>query len=80
MISVYNIKPKFQQLLRPVLGKLHDWKISPNQLSLFAVLLSALLGFGFWLHPYGKMFFDFTRRVIVPHGTQCARRDDGKQL
>lgn len=44
MISTYNIKPKFQQLLFPILSQLHKWNITANQLTLTAIVWSALLG------------------------------------
>ena len=62
MISVYNIKPKFQQLLKPVLEKLHKAGITANQITIIAILFSLALGIGFWFHPYGKMF------LILPAG------------
>ena len=48
MISVYQVKPKFQQLLKPVLVKLHSSKITANQITISAILLSAIIGFCFW--------------------------------
>lgn len=48
MISVYNIKPKFQALLRPILLKLHVWGVSPNGLTLAAIALSLITGLLFW--------------------------------
>ncbi len=48
MISVYNIKPKFQALLRPILLKLHAWGVSPNGLTLAAIALSFVAGLLFW--------------------------------
>lgn len=48
MISVYNIKPKFQQLLRPVLDFLHTKGVSANQITLSSILLSLIIGVLFW--------------------------------
>ena len=62
MISVYNIKPKFQQLLKPILASLYKMGVTANHLTLFAILFSAALGVGFWYHPYGKMF------LVLPAG------------
>ena len=62
MISVYNIKPKFQQLLKPVLEKLYKAGITANQITIAAIVFSMALGIGFWFHPYGKMF------LIIPAG------------
>jgi CDP-diacylglycerol--glycerol-3-phosphate 3-phosphatidyltransferase len=53
MLSVYNIKPKFQQLLRPVLRKLHQWGISANAITWAAIVLSFLAGGFFWWKPNG---------------------------
>lgn len=48
MISVYNIKPRFQQLLRPVLTRLHGWGVSANAITVTAILLSAATGAVIW--------------------------------
>lgn len=38
-LSVYTLKSKFQDLLRPVLKRLVTWNISPNQITLFTCAL-----------------------------------------
>lgn len=55
MISVYNIKPKFQQLLRPVLELLHRMGVTANGITWSGIVLSAIGGAAFWFHPYGYM-------------------------
>ena len=47
MISMYEIKPKFQQLLRPFLDVLYKKGITANQLTLMAIILSVL-----WVRNY----------------------------
>lgn len=44
MASIYDIKPYFQQLLRPLVSKIASWGIIPNQVTLFAFFLSLLCG------------------------------------
>ena len=44
MISVYNIKPKFQQLIKPVMEFLHQKKFTPNHITLIALIGSILTG------------------------------------
>lgn len=44
MISVYKLKPQFQRLLSPVLDTLIRLRITPNQVTLFAMMLS--VGYG----------------------------------
>jgi CDP-diacylglycerol--glycerol-3-phosphate 3-phosphatidyltransferase len=44
MISVYQLKPKFQALLQPILKKLHNWGFTPNSLTISAFLLSLAMG------------------------------------
>lgn len=44
MISVYNIKPKFQQLLKPLMEFLHRKKFTPNHVTLLALFGSILTG------------------------------------
>lgn len=44
MISVYHIKPKFQQLIKPVMEFLHRKKLTPNHVTLLALFGSILTG------------------------------------
>jgi CDP-diacylglycerol--glycerol-3-phosphate 3-phosphatidyltransferase len=44
MISVYQLKPKFQALLQPLLIKLRKWGFTPNSLTSLALLLSLAMG------------------------------------
>jgi CDP-diacylglycerol---glycerol-3-phosphate 3-phosphatidyltransferase len=55
MISVYNIKPKFQQLLRPILAFFHKNGISPNAITWMAIILSFVVGALFYWKPNGFM-------------------------
>lgn len=44
MISIYQLKPKFQKALQPILVSLHKMGVTPNQLTLAAVFLSIGIG------------------------------------
>lgn len=44
MISVYQLKPKFQQLLRPLTNGLAKAGVTANQVTVFATLLSIAAG------------------------------------
>jgi len=44
MASIYDIKPKFQNLLRPLCGKMAGMGITANQVTIGAVLLSCITG------------------------------------
>lgn len=44
MISVYQLKPKFQALLQPLLRRLRSWGVSPNLLTLLGMILSLAMG------------------------------------
>jgi CDP-diacylglycerol--glycerol-3-phosphate 3-phosphatidyltransferase len=48
MISIYNIKPKFQQFLRPALRALHKAHITANQITTASLVLSLIIGILFW--------------------------------
>ena len=48
MISVYKLKPKFQQLLRPLLIWLHQKEVSANQITIVSILFSLGIGILFW--------------------------------
>jgi len=60
MISMYNIKPKFQQLLRPVLGKMYSIGVTANGITWAAVILSFINGILFFWKPNGFML------VVLP--------------
>ncbi|WP_312298545.1 CDP-alcohol phosphatidyltransferase family protein [Chryseobacterium sp.] len=57
MISVYKLKPKFQQLLTPVLLFLHRNKITANQITIGSILLSVVIGVLFWNAGISKWLF-----------------------
>jgi CDP-diacylglycerol--glycerol-3-phosphate 3-phosphatidyltransferase len=43
-MTIYDLKPKFQALLRPITRALHDIGVTANQVTLVACLLSVVLG------------------------------------
>ena len=43
-MSIYELKPKFQNLLRPLAKRLFDAHVTANQVTIFACMLSLLLG------------------------------------
>ena len=43
-MTIYDLKPRFQALLRPIVKKLADKNITPNQVTMLAMLLSILVG------------------------------------
>ncbi|KMQ59512.1 CDP-alcohol phosphatidyltransferase [Chryseobacterium angstadtii] len=57
MISVYKLKPKFQQLLTPVLLFLHRKNITANQITVSSIVLSVVIGVLFWNADLSKWFF-----------------------
>lgn len=57
MISIYKIKPKFQQLLLPVLKSFHNIGISANQITIASILLSLAIGVAFWFAGSNKYLF-----------------------
>ncbi|NYE22447.1 CDP-diacylglycerol--glycerol-3-phosphate 3-phosphatidyltransferase [Pigmentiphaga litoralis] len=44
MISIYQLKPRFQALLRPRVVQLHARGVTANQVTVFAAVVSVLLG------------------------------------
>lgn len=44
MASIYDIKPQFQNMLRPVVNGLAKTGITPNQVTIFATILSIITG------------------------------------
>lgn len=53
MISIYKIKPKFQELLKPILTFLFKLKITANHITWAAVILSFGTGMLTWHYPNG---------------------------
>ena len=52
MLTIYAIKPYFQKMLKPFLDFLIRVRITPNQITIFAILLS--IGFGTYFTWAGK--------------------------
>ena len=44
MPSIYQLKPAFQKLLRPIVNLLAKMGISPNQITVLAIVLSIAAG------------------------------------
>ncbi len=63
MFSVYNLKPVFQKLLQPILHTLYKIGVTANQLTISAVILSCLMGFGFL--QYHTFYLGI---LIIPFG------------
>ena len=49
MLTIYDLKPKFQNLLRPIVITLKNKGFTPNQVTWFAMLLSLLGGIFIYL-------------------------------
>lgn len=47
-MTIYQLKPRFQALLRPAVGALHAAGVTANQVTLAACLVSVLLGLGLY--------------------------------
>ena len=48
MPSVYDLKSRFQQLLKPVVSALHRKGVTANQVTISALILSLCIGLAFW--------------------------------
>ncbi|WP_369311308.1 CDP-alcohol phosphatidyltransferase family protein [Providencia rettgeri] len=55
-MTIYDLKPKFQDLLRPIVGKLFDAGITANQVTLAALLLSVIVGLVLFFFPNPHLF------------------------
>ena len=65
MISMYKIKPKFQQLVRPLLDMFYKLGITANGITWMAILLSVVIGVLFWFFPKGHMLWIFPVGLLV---------------
>ena len=63
MISVYKLKPKFQAALTPILTYFHRKNITANQITIFSVLFSLLIGVLFWFADTNSGLF-----LVLPIG------------
>ncbi|KKO90199.1 CDP-alcohol phosphatidyltransferase [Sphingobacterium sp. Ag1] len=63
MISVYKLKPKFQQLLMPILNFLHQRKITANQITIGSIVFSLIIALFFWYADRFPIFF-----LVLPIG------------
>lgn len=64
-MTLYDIKPRFQKLLRPLVGKLHQWDVTANQITLLALLISVILGSLLMAFPYPVLFASLSVFLIV---------------
>ncbi|OAT47783.1 CDP-diacylglycerol--glycerol-3-phosphate 3-phosphatidyltransferase [Proteus hauseri ATCC 700826] len=55
-MTIYDLKPKFQSLLRPYVIKLSQRGVSANQITLFALFLSVAMGGLLLLYPTPRLF------------------------
>ena len=60
-MSIYSLKPKFQNLLRPLTQRLYDSRVTANQVTLFACIVSILLGLGLYALQAPSVLF-----VLIP--------------
>jgi CDP-diacylglycerol--glycerol-3-phosphate 3-phosphatidyltransferase len=65
MISLYKIKPRFQQLLKPLLNMFYKIGFTANGITWMAILLSAVIGVLFWFFPNGHMLWIFGVALLV---------------
>ena len=56
MISIYELKPRFQALLRPIVAQLDRIGITANAVTLFAMLVSCALGILLFIFPFPRLF------------------------
>ena len=67
MTSIYELKPKFQQLLRPMVRGLASAGITPNQVTLAALFLSVGIGIFITVFPTDR------RMLLLVPGTLFIR-------
>lgn len=56
-LSIYQLKPKFQQLLLPAVRGLYRLGVTANQVTLFACAVSVVVGLGLYLAPLSHGWF-----------------------
>lgn len=63
MISIYQLKPRFQQALQPICDALFRLGFTANQVTIAAILLSAGLGFLFLCYTHAAIVL-----LLIPIG------------
>ncbi len=56
-MSIYQLKPQFQGLLRPLVGRLYRIGVTANQVTLLACAISVALGFWLFLANHARLAF-----------------------
>ena len=62
--TVYDLKPAFQSLLRPVTNALARSGVTANQVTMAALLLSVLQGLWIWVQPDSRLALLFLPLVL----------------
>jgi len=55
-MSIYELKPRFQALLRPAVARLYKAGVTANQVTLAACAVSVILGVGLFLAPVSRAY------------------------
>lgn len=55
-MTIYDLKPRFQDLLRPASDGLAARGVTPNQVTLAALILSVVAGFGIVIIPDAALY------------------------
>jgi CDP-diacylglycerol--glycerol-3-phosphate 3-phosphatidyltransferase len=63
-VSIYELKPRFQALLRPLVVRLHAMGVTANQVTLAACVVSVVLGL--WLFFAAPHFTSFAAFALIP--------------
>ena len=56
-MSIYALKPKFQALLRSITQKLYNLGVTANQVTVFACVVSIILGLGLYALGQSSVYF-----------------------
>jgi CDP-diacylglycerol---glycerol-3-phosphate 3-phosphatidyltransferase len=64
MLTFYHCKPTFQNWLRPAVQQLATWQVSPNQVTVLAIVLSVVMGVAIAYFPQSHWVF-FTLPIVL---------------
>lgn len=68
-MTLYALKPRFQQLLRPLVGRLAAAGVTANQVTVLAAVLSLALGAALVAWHAHRLLF-----LAIPSGLGCGWR------
>ena len=80
-MSIYELKPRFQNLLRPLVRRLYSAGVTANEVTVAACVISVLLGVVLIkFADISALFFYVARLDVFTYGAKCYRRHASSRI